>query len=66
MIYKIRNNTIIKLLVPIKKLENKFYTRVNNLTNTVFTKEQMDILNLGFQHSFEKPIATNLFKAILS
>jgi hypothetical protein len=34
---------------------------VNNLTNTVFTKEEMDILNLGFQHSFENPIATNLF-----
>jgi hypothetical protein len=34
---------------------------VNNLTSTVFTKEETDILNLGFQHSFEKPIATNLF-----
>jgi hypothetical protein len=43
-----------------KQQETKFYTRVNNLSQLVYTNEEMNILNLGFQYSIEKPVTSDL------
>jgi hypothetical protein len=37
------------------KQKTKFYPRTVNLTNITFTKEEMNLLDLGLQHSFKKP-----------
>jgi hypothetical protein len=36
----------------------EFHSRTVNLTNITFTKEEQETLNLGLQHSIEKPMKT--------
>jgi predicted Ser/Thr protein kinase len=42
------------------KQETKFYTRMNNLSHITFTREELNTLNFGFQHSIEKPVTPYL------
>jgi hypothetical protein len=37
-----------------KARQQRFYPRTVNLTNKQFTKEEMDLLNMGLQHSLQK------------
>jgi hypothetical protein len=41
-----------------KEENTTFYKRTENLTNIHFNKEEMDLLDLGPQHSIEKPLHT--------
>jgi uncharacterized membrane protein YgaE (UPF0421/DUF939 family) len=36
--------------------QHKFYKRTINLMNIFFTKEELETLDLGLQHSTEKPL----------
>jgi len=38
--------------------EQQFYPRTKNLTNTNFTKDEMDLLNHGMQYSMHRPLKT--------
>jgi hypothetical protein len=42
------------------KQETRFYERVNNLSQLNFTKEELNILNYGFQYSIENSITASL------
>lgn len=41
-----------------KHQQPQFYPRVKNLTEIKYTKEEMKLLNHGFQYSIEKPLTT--------
>ena len=41
-----------------KHQQPQFYPRVKNLTEIKLTKEEMKLLNLGFQYSIETPLTT--------
>jgi len=43
----------------------QFYPRTVNLTKIKFTKEEMNLLNYGLQHSIEKPLKTYWINLIM-
>jgi hypothetical protein len=43
----------------------QFYSKTVNLTKFKFTKEEMNLLNYGLQHSIEKPLKTYWINLIM-